>query len=42
MPMVRETGVESQVAPYQKTKNWYLFNIQVWIKGKVEQSREKE
>ena len=46
-PMVRETGVQSQVESYQRLKNWVLddalLNTQhykVWIKGKVEQSRE--
>ena len=44
----RETWVQSQVKSYQRLKKWYLmppcFNTQhykVWIKGKVEQSRER-
>ena len=45
--MVRETGVQSQVKSYQRLKNILdasLLNTQhykVWIKGKVEQSRER-
>ena len=47
-PMVRETGVQSQVESYQRLKKMVLdtslLNIQhykVCIKGKVEQSRER-
>ena len=45
--MVRETGVQSQVESYQRLKKWYSIppclsqHYKVWIKGKVEQSREK-
>ena len=45
--MVWETGVQSQVKSYQRLKKMVLdaalLNTQhykVWIKGKVEQSRE--
>ena len=46
--MVQETGVQSQVESYQRLKKMVLdaalLNTQhykVWIKGKVEQSRER-
>ena len=45
--MAWKTWVQSQVKSYQRLKKWYdasLLNIQhykVWIKGKVEQSRER-
>ena len=44
--MAQETGIQSQVDSYQRLKKngtWCLLNTQhykVWIKGKVEQSRE--
>ena len=48
LPMARETGVQSQVKLYQRLKKMvldaFLLNTQhykVWIKGKVEQSRER-
>ena len=36
-PMVRETGVQSQVESYQRLKKWYY---KVRIKSNVEQSWE--
>ena len=45
--MVQETGIQSRVESYQRLKKMVLdaalFNTQhykVWMKGKVEQSRE--
>ena len=39
--MVRETGVQFQVEPYQRLKKWYLMPpYKVRIKGGVEQYRE--
>ena len=45
-PMAKVTGVQSQVESNQKLKKWYLIppcvtqHYKVWIKGKVQQSRE--
>ena len=43
-PMVRESRVQSQVESYQRLKTMVtdasLLITKVWIKGKVEQSRE--
>ena len=40
-PMVRETGVQSQVESYQRFKKWYLMPPCLTLSmGKVEQSWE--
>ena len=46
-PMAQETWVQPQVESCQRLKKWYLMppcltqQYKVWIKGKVEQSRER-